>query len=52
MGLNINYIFNKPVFTWGRADLAEKGETRKRYINAIQEADKGNIGPLLESSLS
>jgi Fic-DOC domain mobile mystery protein B len=48
----INHIFNKPVFTWGREDLAKKGETRKRYINAIQEADKGNIAPLFEFSRS
>ncbi len=36
-------IFNKPVFSWGSDDLVKQGEVRKRYINAIQEADKGNI---------
>jgi len=43
----INHIFNKPVFTWGSADLVRKSEARKRYIHSIQEADKGNILPLL-----
>lgn len=44
----INQIFNKPVFSWGSNDLVKKGDVSKRYINAIQEADKGNIAPLLE----
>jgi len=48
----INHIFNKPVFTWSRADLVKKGEVRSRYISAIQEADKRNIAPLLEFARS
>jgi Fic-DOC domain mobile mystery protein B len=48
----INHVLNKPVFTWGKADLAKNSEVRKRYISAIQEADKGNIVPLLEFARS
>jgi len=43
-----NHIFKKPLFSWGSDNLVKIGEVRKRYINAIQEADKGNIAPLLE----
>lgn len=48
----ISNIFGKPVFTWGRVDLAKQGLVRKRYIHAIQEADKGILGPLLEFARS
>jgi Fic-DOC domain mobile mystery protein B len=48
----INHIFNKSVFSWGSNDLVKQGEVRKRYINAIQEADKGNIVLLLEFARS
>ena len=34
--------------TWGAGqDLAEAGEVRRRYIDAIRQADQGNIGPLV-----
>jgi Fic-DOC domain mobile mystery protein B len=48
----INHIFNRPVFTWSRADLVKMSEVRRRYISAIQEADKGDIAPLLEFARS
>jgi Fic-DOC domain mobile mystery protein B len=48
----INYIFNKPVFTWGLANLVKKGDARKRYITAIHEADKGNMNLLIEFARS
>jgi len=48
----INHIFNQSVFSWGSYDLVKKGEVRKRYINAIREADKGNFVLLLEFSRS
>lgn len=35
-------------FTWGREDLANHSETRKKYIEALREADKHNFDPLLE----
>ncbi len=35
-------------FSWGGANLVEKGEIRSRYIAALQAADSHDIGPLLE----
>ena len=34
-------------FSWGQANLAEEGQARRLYINALQAADHGNIKPLL-----
>jgi Fic-DOC domain mobile mystery protein B len=35
-------------FSWGSTNLVDAGRTRKRYIGALQAADKHDIGPLLE----
>ena len=35
-------------FSWGRENLVDVGETRERYIAALQAADEHDIGPLLE----
>jgi len=35
-------------FSWGGKNLVDIGETRERYIAALQAADEHNIGPLLE----
>jgi len=35
-------------FSWGGTNLVDAGRTRKRYIAALQAADKHDIGPLLE----
>ena len=35
-------------FSWGGKNLVDVGETRKRYIAALQAADRHDIGPLLE----
>lgn len=35
-------------FSWGGENLVDVGETRGRYIAALQAADKHDIGPLLE----
>lgn len=35
-------------FSWGSASLTDPGETRKRYVAALQQADNHNIDPLLE----
>lgn len=43
----INHIFQDPVFSWGGWDLGKKGEGRTQYLNALREADKQNISPLL-----
>ena len=37
----------QPRFTWGRKNLMEPSATRKRYIAALQAADKGDINQLL-----
>ncbi len=37
----------RPVFTWGGADLVRAGDFRRRYIDALQAADAGDIGQLL-----
>ena len=38
---------DKPVFTWGGADIVAQGDFRRRYIEALQAADKNDIEPLL-----
>jgi|SRR5450432_2018983 len=43
----INHIFQDQVFSWGGRDLGKKGEGRTQYLNALREADKLNISPLL-----
>ena len=38
-----------PALTWGaNRDLAQRGTTRADYIAALQEADRGDIGPLVK----
>lgn len=42
-----------PPFTWGGSvKLADAGETRSRYIAALQSADAGDVGPLMEFARS
>lgn len=38
---------DKPVFTWGGTDIVAHGDLRRRYIEALQAADRNNIEPLL-----
>ena len=45
-------IFNKPPFTWGSSDLSKGGTMRKRYLDAIYEADKGILQPLINFARS
>jgi Fic-DOC domain mobile mystery protein B len=44
----ISKIFNKPVFSWGRSDLSKRNPIRKKYLDAIYNADNGNYEPLIE----
>ncbi len=37
----------RPVFTWGGADIVREGNFRRSYIDALRAADKNDIGPLL-----
>jgi len=46
-----NVLHGSP-FTWGKRDLSNPSESRSRYINALQEADNGNLIPLLEFAKS
>jgi Fic-DOC domain mobile mystery protein B len=48
----ISHGFNRPVFSWGNASLLKKGESRKRYLNAIYQVDKGIYEPLVEFARS
>jgi hypothetical protein len=34
-------------FTWGRANLRDASEVRRRYLDALKAADGHDIGPLL-----
>jgi hypothetical protein len=38
---------DKPVFTWGGADIVQQGDFRRSYVSALQAADKYDIAPLL-----
>ena len=38
---------DRPIFTWGGADLVHAGDFRQRYIDALRAADANDIGPLL-----
>jgi Fic-DOC domain mobile mystery protein B len=39
-------------FTWGKQDLSRPSEHRSRYIAALQNADSGDLIPLLEFAKS
>ena len=43
----IEKVFNRDVFSWGGRNLAESGQFRSAYINALHDADKDNHEPLL-----
>ncbi len=38
----------KKIFTWGSKNITDQGETRSKYLNAIYEANKENIKPLIK----
>jgi Fic-DOC domain mobile mystery protein B len=40
-------VLGKSAFTWGSANLVKPGDVRRRYIESLQAADKGNYKPLL-----
>lgn len=43
----VEKIFGKPVFTWGSQNLIHSGTFRLSYMNALRQADNGNIEPLI-----
>jgi Fic-DOC domain mobile mystery protein B len=38
---------DRPVFTWGGADMVRAGDFRRRYIDALRAADRNDIQPLV-----
>ncbi|MBN1126586.1 MAG: mobile mystery protein B [Sedimentisphaerales bacterium] len=44
----LEYGFDKPPFTWGRANLIRSGQDRTKYIESLQAADRGDYRLLLE----
>lgn len=41
-------IFKKEIFSWHKSNMVKADDTRKEYIDALKDADKGNIKPLIE----
>jgi len=44
----INKGFGKPYFTWGSVNLTKQGESRKKYLDALQAADQNDYSLLIE----
>ena len=44
----IESIFEKEIFTWHQSNMVKADKTRKKYINALREADNGSVKPLIE----
>lgn len=43
----VSQIYGLEFFTWGYANLVKHTNSRKQYLTALREADKGNFEPLL-----
>ncbi|MCK5068835.1 MAG: mobile mystery protein B [Bacteroidales bacterium] len=43
----VSQVLNQPVFTWGGKDIGKQGEFRNRYLNALYQADKGDMSLLI-----
>lgn len=43
----IQKILRQPVFTWGSVSVFQPGDARTAYLKALQDADRGNIAPLI-----
>jgi len=41
-------IFHEELFTWHQSNRVKANEIRMKYINALREADNGNVKPLIE----
>ena len=48
----IDKIFKRPVFSWGAGDLVHIGDVRKKYLDGIKAADKGDYKQLITFSRS
>jgi Fic-DOC domain mobile mystery protein B len=45
-------IFKEEIFTWHQSNMVKADEIRKKYIKSLQEADRGNIHPLIKFAKS
>jgi Fic-DOC domain mobile mystery protein B len=41
-------LLNRPAFSWGSADLINAGQDRRKYIDSLHAADKGDYNALLK----
>ncbi|RPD94574.1 mobile mystery protein B [Aureibaculum marinum] len=41
-------IFGNEIFSWYQSNMIKANKIRKEYINALKEADNGNVKPLIE----
>lgn len=48
----IECVFGKELFSWQNSRMVNADETRKKYIEALRNADNGNINPLIEFAKS
>ena len=46
--LLLEWILNRPPFTWGSANLAKTGNDRAKYVESLKAADNGNYKQLLD----
>jgi Fic-DOC domain mobile mystery protein B len=51
-GIVIEKIYKQLHYSWGAANLVQKGDQRTTYLNAIRAADNGDIKPLITSARS
>ena len=45
-------ILKRPVFSWGGTSIGEENITRRKYLESLYAADRGDIRPLLEFARS
>ena len=48
----VSQVLDQPVFTWGGKDIGKKGESRNKYLNALKQADKGDMSLLIKFARS
>ncbi len=48
----IKQFFKLPYFTWGSNSAEDPSNTRRRYLNALKLADKGDVEPLIKFARS
>jgi Fic-DOC domain mobile mystery protein B len=48
----VSQVLGQPVFTWGGQGIGTRGESRDKYLQALQQADRGDLGPLISFARS